>query len=63
MEIYGCITFGFFLQTNGKFGVVNGHKQMKSNERMDEKKNKEYKTSTKKHEQILETGGTNNEHQ
>jgi hypothetical protein len=25
------------LQTNGKSGVVNGHKQMKSNEHMDEK--------------------------
>ena len=33
----------FFLQTNGKFGVVNGHKQMKSNERMDEKKTKNIK--------------------
>ena len=32
-----------FLQTNGKFGVVNGHKQMKSNERMDEKKTKNIK--------------------
>ena len=51
------------LQTNGKFGVVNGHKQMKSNEHIMDEKIKEYKTSTKKHEQILETGGTNNEHQ